>query len=332
MPAISVIIPTYNRAGIIERAVKSVLAQTVQDLEIIVVDDGSTDDTASVLAGFGERLKVLRQSNQGVSAARNAGIRAASGEWVAFLDSDDQWHPSKLEKQLAALEKTGAKLCFTRCVTEGKEQIRDVDGLKPASTDGALKHFEDALQAIWKVQLHPLVPSMVANRQLVHRAGMFDTSLHAGEDTRLIYNLMFLAGFAYVDEPLVTIFQRSANSLTYDANPEAARKRYSSFLRVQAEAYWRLLETNPDGAYMLRTRLAYFISRRSELACAAGQSTLARKMARDGMAFAGDMATFLRCLAIWLCPALVQARFRKKWYSCTARAMQPSAKPAETVA
>ena len=111
-PAISVIIPTYNRANSVGKAIQSVLDQTFKDLEIIVVDDGSTDDSAPVLAAFGDRIRLIQQANRGVSGARNTGVRAATGKWIAFLDSDDQWHSSKLEKQLDALQKYGTEVCF----------------------------------------------------------------------------------------------------------------------------------------------------------------------------------------------------------------------------
>jgi glycosyltransferase involved in cell wall biosynthesis len=332
MPSVSVIIPTYNRARIVVKAIESVLAQTFRDFEIIVIDDGSTDDTVAVLAGFGERIRLVRQANQGVSAARNAGIRLASGKWIAFLDSDDQWHPTKLEKQLQALEKHGGDICFARCVLNKGELIRDVDGLTATTRDGSTWIFQTPLEAIWRVQSHPLLPSMIADRQLVLRAGMFDESLYAAEDTRLIYNLFFLSGLIYLDEPLVTIWENSAHSLTYTAAAEPARKRYGSYLRVQSEAYWRLLESDPEHASVLRHRLAYFVSRRAELACAAGQIVIAKKIARDGLVMAGDRTTFLRCLAIWLVPALVRGRFRRKWYPANETAAQPCAKTAETVA
>ena len=96
MPKVSVIIPVFNGAETIGRALQSVFAQTFTDYEIVVVNDGSTDDTASVLAGYGEKIRVVSQSNRGLSAARNAGIAASQGEYVALLDDDDQWLPEKL--------------------------------------------------------------------------------------------------------------------------------------------------------------------------------------------------------------------------------------------
>ncbi len=102
---ISVVIPTYNRAQMVVEAVECVLAQTHSNTEIIVVDDGGTDDTPQRLAEFGPRLVYMRQANQGVAAARNAGISRATGEFVAFLDSDDLWHQRKLEIQMAFLRR-----------------------------------------------------------------------------------------------------------------------------------------------------------------------------------------------------------------------------------
>jgi hypothetical protein len=105
MPRVSVVIPAFNRAALIGETLDSVLAQTYRDLEVIVVDDGSTDDTPTILAQYERdaRLRVIRQANHGEGAARNAGIGAARGEYVAFVDSDDVWRADKLERQMALL-------------------------------------------------------------------------------------------------------------------------------------------------------------------------------------------------------------------------------------
>jgi glycosyltransferase involved in cell wall biosynthesis len=104
-PRVSVVIPSFNRAHIVGLTIDSVLAQTFRDLEIIVVDDGSTDDTAALLAGFGDRIRVLRQANRGMNPARNAGIALARGQYLALLDSDDLWEPWKLALDVALLDR-----------------------------------------------------------------------------------------------------------------------------------------------------------------------------------------------------------------------------------
>jgi glycosyltransferase involved in cell wall biosynthesis len=104
MPKASVIVPTYNRADTIGRAIKSVQTQTFADWELIVVDDGSTDDTVSIIAGMEPRMTVIRQQNRGFAEARNAGIRASTGQYLAFLDSDDEFLPHHLELEIAFLE------------------------------------------------------------------------------------------------------------------------------------------------------------------------------------------------------------------------------------
>jgi glycosyltransferase involved in cell wall biosynthesis len=115
-PRIAVIIPAYNSGAFLSRALESVLAQTVPAQEVIVVDDGSTDDTAAVAESYGSRVQVIRQANAGPGAARNRGTRETVSEWLAFLDADDAWLPIKLERQWNALETSGAGVVFARVV------------------------------------------------------------------------------------------------------------------------------------------------------------------------------------------------------------------------
>lgn len=105
MPRVSVVIPTYNRGRFIKNAIMSVLAQTYKDYEIIVVDDGSTDDTWKIVKKFGDKVRYIYQKNRGPSAARNTGIKHANGKYIAFLDSDDRFLPKKLEKQMNFIKK-----------------------------------------------------------------------------------------------------------------------------------------------------------------------------------------------------------------------------------
>lgn len=104
-PTVSVVIPTYNRAKYVTETIDSVLSQSYTDYEIIVVDDGSTDNTREALAPYMDRIRYIHQQNSGVSAARNRGIKAARGKWIAFLDSDDIWLPEKLAVQIKDISK-----------------------------------------------------------------------------------------------------------------------------------------------------------------------------------------------------------------------------------
>src|SRR5262249_6893864 len=120
--------------------------------------------------------------------------------------------------------------------------------------------------------------------------------------------------FAYVDEPLVTVARVTPDGLTTDFNPELGRKRLDSYLRVQADAYYRLLEVDPEKARQPRAVLGYFMSRRAEIACGAGEYKQARAYARDGLMFGRYFRSILTCLAIYIWPSLFHGRFRKKWY------------------
>lgn len=112
---VSVIIPAYNRASVIEKSIKSVLNQTFSDLELIIVDDGSTDNTEDIINKISDtRIRYIRQKNNGACAARNNGIEHAKGELIAFHDSDDIWHCDKLEKQIAVLRRTNADVVFCK--------------------------------------------------------------------------------------------------------------------------------------------------------------------------------------------------------------------------
>lgn len=115
-PLISCIVPVFNGERYLREALDSIFAQTYRTLEVLVADDGSTDGTPSIVAGVGNRLRYLRQDNQGPAAARNVGIGAARGEFIAFLDADDLWHPEKLERQMARFQaRPELGYCVTYC-------------------------------------------------------------------------------------------------------------------------------------------------------------------------------------------------------------------------
>ncbi|VAW86803.1 Putative N-acetylgalactosaminyl-diphosphoundecaprenol glucuronosyltransferase [hydrothermal vent metagenome] len=196
MPSISVIIPTYNRIETLPRAIESVLAQTHPVNELIIVDDGSTDGTAAWVAEHYPQIKLIEQQNSGVSAARNRGIEAASGEWIALLDSDDEWLPKKLEKQLACLKSEPA----LKIIHSDEIWIRNgvrVNQMRKHSKKGGWI-FQDCLP------LCAISPSAVMiHRSIFDDVGLFDESLPACEDYDLWLRITSVYPVLYYDEPLI---------------------------------------------------------------------------------------------------------------------------------
>jgi glycosyltransferase involved in cell wall biosynthesis len=211
MPRVSVIIPTYNRAALLPRAIDSVLAQTYQDFDIVIVDDGSTDGTRAVVEAYGDpRIRYLGLSKRrGVSAARNAGIAQAAGEWIAFIDSDDEWLPEKLERQLA-LADADPSLDIIQCW-----HIRDVNGVRtvalPANPQGKAG-FELVLHG-WR---QCSVIALIVRRSALDAVGGFDEKIPHGEDWDLQYRLD-RAGFRYgVVSDALLIYYLGHEQLTQD--------------------------------------------------------------------------------------------------------------------
>ena len=193
---VSVVIPTFDRARVLPRALESVMAQSRPPTEVIVVDDGSTDDTAELVADRFPTTRLIRQENRGVSAARNRGIEAAAGEWIALLDSDDEWRPEKLEKQLYALQaQPELRICHTDEIW-----IRRGKRVNPRQIHA--KHggwiFRQCLP------LCAMSPSsIVIHRSVFEEVGLFDEQLPACEDYDLWLRICHRYPVLLVDEPLV---------------------------------------------------------------------------------------------------------------------------------
>ena len=228
MPRVSVIIPVYNGAATIGRALKSVFDQTFTDYEIVICDDGSTDDTPSVLAAFGDRIRVIRQSNRRFPAARNAAIAASHGELIALIDHDDQWLPRMLEVSVAALQNDpGASLVYSDVivVNEAGEESRS------SPVGAATAHaptMDEMLARIW-----PIMPSTVVMRRTAFdRTGGFTESL--GEDLDFWPRIREQGSFIYIPDRLVrfTFGQLYPKILKRDVGPEGfinlIRSRYGS--------------------------------------------------------------------------------------------------------
>lgn len=173
---VSVVIPTYNYGRFVIEAVESVLAQTYRNIEVIVVDDGSTDDTRERLAPFLDRIRYIYQANQGLSAARNTGIRAACGNWVALLDSDDTWHPRKLEMQMRYLaDHPKVALLATRNFSGNK-----IDWPEVCLESALLAQPVSLLELVFASRFAP--STVLVHKKCFEQMGLFDTQLRAAED------------------------------------------------------------------------------------------------------------------------------------------------------
>ncbi|PIE62588.1 MAG: glycosyl transferase [Desulfobacter postgatei] len=192
---VSVIIPTFNRAYSLGRAVDSVLAQDYQPKEIIVVDDGSTDKTQDLLAGYADKIRVLVQENKGVSAARNLGIKKSRGDFIALLDSDDTWEKNKLSCQMAFFKSNpGAMICQTEEVWIRKG--RRVNPRKKHKKPSGMI-FEPSLK------LCLISPSAVMiKKQLFDQKGMFNEAFPVCEDYDLWLRISHDTAVYLIDTPL----------------------------------------------------------------------------------------------------------------------------------
>jgi glycosyltransferase involved in cell wall biosynthesis len=198
---VSVIIPTYNFGRFVKESIQSVLVQTIGLLEIIVIDDGSTDDTAEVVTSIkDERLRYVRQENAGVSAARNRGAAESRGEYIAFCDADDVWEPTKLEKQIALFE-ADREIGLVDC---GMREFNDETGQTIGFyLDGGSGWVADAL-LLWE---GPVVVgpggTIVVTREAFDTIGGFDERQKVGEDWDFCYRVARKYKVGFVPEPLV---------------------------------------------------------------------------------------------------------------------------------
>lgn len=204
----SVVLPTFNRASSLPRAISSVLAQTYADLELIVVDDGSTDETAAVAARIDDRrFSYLRLTERGGAAkARNAGIRAAAGELIAFQDSDDEWLPRKLELQVALMLSSGPDVGWVggSHLVAGEGTQREV---RPERVIRGVDHTLDLLHGEAFV-----TPTWLVRREALYEAGLFGEDMPNLEDWDLIFRLDDVCRFRAVEEPIL-VRHGSADSL-----------------------------------------------------------------------------------------------------------------------
>ncbi len=218
-PQVSVILPTYNRAPLLPRAMRSVLAQTFRDLELIVVDDASSDDTADVIRQFDDpRIRVLRhESNRGGSAARNTGIEAARGRYIAFQDSDDEWMLDKLCRQVAAMDEAGESVGVVYCA-----YLRCMDGSALYVPEPHVQQREGDVSR--EILLHNFVgtQALLVRRDCLDAAGYFLEGLPRFQDWELVIRLAQVSRFRLLPEPLVICHFTAGNISSNDAAASTA--------------------------------------------------------------------------------------------------------------
>ncbi len=226
--SVSVVIPTYNRESLVLRAIHSALGQTHTDLEVIVVDDASKDRTASVVDAIPDpRLRLLRHpTNLGGAVARNTGLRAARGDFIALLDSDDEWLPEKLQVQIGALLASGDDFCYCQCYLPHPDGRREILPPRPFSGGGLLSYLTSVRAA------------MQSSACVVHRSVIvpFDESLSMHQDWDWVLQVARRTDrFRFVPQPLYC-FHTDAPVRTANAQTALAIERAQPFLRKHAQA------------------------------------------------------------------------------------------------
>ena len=206
-PNVSVIIPNYNYSQYLREAIDSVLAQTYAEIEIIVVDDGSTDNSREVLESYGDRITAIFQENAGVSAARNNGVSESHGEYIAFLDADDAWFPTKIERELAIFE-NDARLGL---VHVGVVEIDGDGNLLSEHKDGMDGQVADALLHFEGPVILGGGSGMMVPRRVFDEIGGFDTRLSTSADWDLFYQIANRYSVGFVPEVLLKYRVHSSN-------------------------------------------------------------------------------------------------------------------------
>lgn len=202
---VTVIIPTYNSAQYLSAAVESVLQQTFKDFELLIIDDGSKDNTSELAKTFSDKVRYIYQENAGVSEARNHGIKVSKGKYVAFLDADDTWLPTKLEKQIDALRNNSEyKFCFSDFVGVN-QNLQPIEMKRGRLVDSAIKDL------LLRGNVVGSICTVLCERELFDKVGGFDPKLSQCADWDMWIRIATLTDFLFIDEQLVTYRQHDSN-------------------------------------------------------------------------------------------------------------------------
>lgn len=227
MPSITIVIPAYNRSRVLERAVRSVQAQTVSDWELLIVDDGSTDETPIVaerLADRDGRVRVLRHPvNRGAQAARNTGARAARSKWVAFLDSDDEWLPSSLELRLGLAEQRGVSVVHSEGLVVRGDDVPVAFRVPPITG----RSYGRLLAGPG-----PLLQALLVTKGALERIGFLDEAIVAFQEWDTSIRLARYFDFGFVPEATFVYDCRATDTIS--ADPVRSARGYEQVVRKHA--------------------------------------------------------------------------------------------------
>jgi glycosyltransferase involved in cell wall biosynthesis len=313
-PKVSVVIPTYNRADKVRKGIESVLAQTVTDLEVIVVDDGSLDETGKILAEtFGDRIRYHAQANQGVSAARNRGITEARGEWIAFLDSDDLWEKDKIEWQLKAVQQFGPQCgaCYTDTRLYNHPETRTFFQMaeKGCRHEGVMGVDPEVLEVLVRpggAGMVVCISSLMARAEAIRAARGFDLNLGFYADSEFMFRLAVATGFCYVNRPLVW-FDRSPVETRHVGVSKEWDKRELVLQenQIRLEKFLNLSEgVPPKVRKLIRRQLGLVHSGLANWYLETGQFGKAREAASRAAQLNLTLGIGVKWFLVWTNPAL----------------------------
>jgi glycosyltransferase involved in cell wall biosynthesis len=312
-PKVSVVIPTYNRSDKVRKGVESVLAQSFTDLEVIVVDDGSSDNTEQTLRqAFGDRIRYYFQPNQGVSVARNKGIAEARGEWIAFLDSDDLWEREKIERQFNALQQCGSPCgaCYTDVRFFNHSETRTMfqlaqNSYRHESTMGVNTDVPRLLVKPGGAGMVVCLSSLLVRRDVIQQTGGFNPGLLYSQDSEFMFRLAILTRFCYVNCPLVQ-FDRSPADIRH-VGVQSEWNKVEFWLRdsqLRLEGLLRLADGQPEVRNLVRRQLGSIHSGWVNCYLESGQYAKARVAASKAAQMALTFNVAVKWMLTWISPRL----------------------------
>ncbi|MDX2187613.1 MAG: glycosyltransferase [Opitutaceae bacterium] len=304
-PLVSVVIPAFNRASSITSTIESILAQTFTDFELIVVDDGSTDETAAKVQAFGDAVVLIRQQNKGITGARNTGLRHARGKWIALQDSDDLWLPGKLEQHIRDLEAhPHLKVFFVECWLQ-RSHLGSGEVLS-FTHSGFINELKGSFTTIERPLWHQIrygvawVQGTLIERALLEKVGFYDEQLRLFTDYDLFCRLALEAPWGINTTPLVRI-QRLPDDKSYVSSQRSKTPERG----YQTMAYiMNKLRSRPDlderERAIVHKRLRDSLSGLGNVLLAKGKVKEARAKFKEALKIEFSAGLFVKILATFL--------------------------------